>query len=142
MYACMYVCMCVVLRCGVLCCVVLYCAVLCCVLLCFVMLCFVWFCYCMYVCMHACMHVCVYLYIYILYIERERAGSENCTTGVSRKVIPMMGMVKTWIVFQSGMVINLSGLIYLLQPWFPLSHGPWTTYYGGWLRNPAPVDRW
>ena len=99
---CMHACMRVVLRCGVLCCVVLYCGVLCCVLLCFVM-----FCYGMYVCMH----VCVYSYIY-----RERAGSENCTAGVSRKVIPMMGMVKTWIVFQSGVVINLSGLIYVLQP--------------------------
>ena len=104
----MYACMRVVLRCGVLCCVVLYCGVLCCVLLCFVMFCYVllW-----YVCMHACM----YVYIHI-YIERERAGSENCTAGVSRKVIPMMGMVKTWIVFQSGVVINLSGLIYVLQP--------------------------
>ena len=112
MYACMYACMRVVLRCGVLCCVVLYCGVLCCVLLCFVMFCYVLLCFVM-VCMYACMHVCVYSYIYR---ERERAGSENCTAGVSRKVIPMMGMVKTWIVFQSGVVINLSGLIYVLQP--------------------------
>ena len=109
---CVCVLCCVVVCCAALCCIVLCCAVFCYVLLCYVLLCFVMV--CMYVCMHACMYVYIYIYIYI--IERERAGSENCTTGVSRKVIPMMGMVKTWIVFQSGMVINLSGLIYLLQP--------------------------